>query len=485
MVLVKIAAARQIVARCCERSAAAGVREGMTLTHARALLMGTPLRVHPYDPLGDEAALKALARWAVRCAPLVAPDPPDGLLMDVSGCRPLYGNEQRLVNTFADRIGRLGFRARVACASTFGCAWAVARFSDQERSVIAHGQEHQALTPLPIEALRIDEDTAAALLEVGIERIGHLFALPRRELVARFGSHLLLRMDQATGETIEVIQPQHPVEPPSVQRVFDGPVTQLEAVMRTVRELTEDLAGKLQRLESGVRQLDIVFDRLDVAALRVLITLSRPSRDVKHLWSLLKPKVETIHMGFGIERIALTATVVGRLRHEQIEQADGQWRSSESDDDAPADRAFGELIDTLAQRLGPHRTVCVHPVESHLPERSFRQHSVMQTQRAQGDAKQITASDRPSILLERPEPIDVMAITPEGPPSWLRWRGEEHRIVTAIGPERIGNVWWSTDVSPTCHSQRDYFKVQDGAGRWLWVYREREAGRWFAHGEWA
>jgi hypothetical protein len=32
---------------------------------------------------------------------------------------------------------------------------------------------------------------------------------------------------------------------------------------------------------------------------------------------------------------------------------------------------------------------------------------------------------------------------------------------------------------------RDYFKVQDEQGRWLWIYRVLEQGCWFVHGLWA
>ncbi len=79
-----------------------------------------------------------------------------------------------------------------------------------------------------------------------------------------------------------------------------------------------------------------------------------------------------------------------------------------------------------------------------------------------------------------------MAITPDGPPSWLRWRDESLTITAGIGPERIAAEWWR-EANPNASAlpTRDYFKVQDASGRWLWVYREIETGRWFLHGEWA
>jgi hypothetical protein len=31
---------------------------------------------------------------------------------------------------------------------------------------------------------------------------------------------------------------------------------------------------------------------------------------------------------------------------------------------------------------------------------------------------------------------------------------------------------------------RDYYRVQDEAGLWLWVFRRLDTGRWFVHGLW-
>lgn len=57
---------------------------GMAATQARALI--ADLVVHPFDAAGDAAALDQLALWALRrYAPIVAADPPDGLVLDVTG----------------------------------------------------------------------------------------------------------------------------------------------------------------------------------------------------------------------------------------------------------------------------------------------------------------------------------------------------------------------------------------------------------------
>ena len=93
------------------------------------------------------------------------------------------------------------------------------------------------------------------------------------------------------------------------------------------------------------------------------------------------------------------------------------------------------------------------------------------------------------MLLAQPEPIQVMATTPDGPPQWLRWRGVEQRIVSSAGPMRLAPQWWKASrnraIEPPSHQgTRDYFKVQDEAGRWLWIFRRLDTSRWFVHDVW-
>lgn len=90
---------------------------------------------------------------------------------------------------------------------------------------------------------------------------------------------------------------------------------------------------------------------------------------------------------------------------------------------------------------------------------------------------------RPLVLLGRGEAAeDVIALVPDGPPQRFRWRRQVHRIAHAEGPERIADEWWRAPAPP-----RDYYVVEDEAGRRLWVYREglftpQTPVRWFVHG---
>src|SRR5688500_5154504 len=69
-----------------------GIGNGMVLADARAILQD--LKVLDDIPDLPVRLLKRLAEWCIRFTPVVAIDPPDGLLLDVTGCSHLWGGDQ-------------------------------------------------------------------------------------------------------------------------------------------------------------------------------------------------------------------------------------------------------------------------------------------------------------------------------------------------------------------------------------------------------
>ena len=93
---------------------------------------------------------------------------------------------------------------------------------------------------------------------------------------------------------------------------------------------------------------------------------------------------------------------------------------------------------------------------------------------------------RPQRLLDRPEAIAVVYATPEGVPRRFVWRRAVHDIARVEGPERIAPEWWRERSTARL---RDYYRVEDQAGRRYWIYREGVIGdgrgglpEWYIHG---
>src|SRR5205823_6494528 len=77
-----------------DAAAALGLTAGMALADARA--MYPQIAVADADARADAQVLEAIADWCDRYTPLVGLDPPDGLMLDVTGCAHLFGGETAL-----------------------------------------------------------------------------------------------------------------------------------------------------------------------------------------------------------------------------------------------------------------------------------------------------------------------------------------------------------------------------------------------------
>ena len=571
--VVQVSASRQILVQACGGGRAAGMAPGMSVAQARTLVPGAVVHLHEHRPDLDRRLLEALARWLMRFTPRVAVDAPDGVLLDLTGCHRLHGDERMVLSRVEAGLRGLGLRVRGAIAGTIGAAWAMARHgggdrdggeagSDMAGMVVASGQEAAALDPLPVEALRIDAAAIDQLAQVGIETIGQLRRVPRAELVGRGGGWreqgLLTRLDQAFGTRSERIAPIAPPVRPRWERIFAGPVVQPEAIVLAMRELVEELVTDLERLECGVLRLRVECRCPDVASQTFELRFGQATRRRRHLWSMLAPRLERVHLDHGVDSVHMEAMRIARITAHQID-CDGlaggaavprEGGAPTAWDAAATAAAMGELIDTLVDRLGPDRVLGMRATDSHVPEQagepfplaehawpsaspspapparaatpaadSRPPHRWRHAADPQGPGLGSPAHRRPPQLLRVPEPLEVLDSGPHtvaaadspassctlpgcpAPPNCIRWRGAEHRLVAAIGPERLSAPWWEArrlagggrGADPGVGLlMREYYRVQDADGRWWWIFHRRDASavdhasppRWFMHGSW-
>lgn len=475
---------RELVAACCPRARAHGVRIGMTIAHARALIPESVI-IAEHEPERDERALERLAVWAsARFSPSVAPEPPDALLLDITGCARLFRGETRLLRALLTGVTRLGFSCRGAVAPTFLGAWALARFADAACLVIDDRQElRAALRPLPVDALGLTPNTIQALQEVGVRSVGQIIDLPRASLPARFGPELLHALDRALGDgAIETIVPVRPVTPPRFEMLFDGPTTNFEAMNLAARRALDAIAADLARAECGARRIDLELLRAGLAPESITLLMSHPSRDADHLWKLAAPRLDKVNMGDGIEGVRAVARRVSRLAHRQM-LALNDPRAHHAEPSS-GDAAIAGALDAISARLGVDAALRMEPIASHLPERSSRMVPVIHAApRSPADDAGAPPGARPPILLDTPRAVRVSLMTPEGPLLVI----DGVPVRSCAGPERIEPEWWRPPQASRMHSRepRDYYRVQCADGRWLWVFRQLASGKWFIHGQWA
>ena len=461
-----------------------GLRPGMTLAHARALVPYAEYA--PTDPIGDTEALVRLAEWAMRYSPWVAVDGDDGLVLDISGCAHLFGGEAAMIAGMVERLARVHITAVAAVADTPAAAWAWARYGPKDNlpdgAVVVPGETRNTLASLPVAALRLP-DLVEDLENLGLHTIGDVLELPRAPLAHRFGSDLCCRLDEVLGR---LDAPISPLRLPPAWRTrlrFPEPIIHRDGVEIALGRLVDQLCALLRKADQGARTVTLTLNRVDCTAQHIAIGTSRAVRDPRHLVRLFAEHLDTVDAGFGIEDAILSASHVEPLM--EIQGTITSLSEGETTMDRGAQERLAALIDRLENRFGIRRVRRLAAVESHIPEQAV---IAVPVRRRVPSASWMNQDRRPLTLLPSPESIVALAPVPDDPPLSFTWRRVVHRVARAQGPERIDPEWWRQAQSlPDRKLCRDYYRIEDADGRRFWIFREGLYGlalepRWFMHG---
>lgn len=452
---------------CVNRAALAlGLVRGMALADARAIC--PDLSTRPADLQAEAAALETVRRWAVRYAPMVAADGPDGLIADVTGVGHLFGGEGELRADLHAALDRMGLTAVSAIAETRGAAHALARHG--AGGVIGEAGLSRALGPLPVAALRIDSATAEGLARLGLARIADLMAQPRAPLARRFGPDLMYRLDQMLGAQPEPVAA--PMDAPhfGVRMTLPEPIGRQDDVMAGLLRLLDRLCATLAHHQRGARRLRLDLQRVDRETVTVEIGLAQAMRDAGRIAALFQRGVDEVDAGFGIDALRLTAPVTEPLAPTQI--ATIQITPGQA---APQD-GLADLVTRLGNRLGFDAIQHLLPATSLIPERSFL---VAPSAYSTPAPRPVPAHPRPLILFP-PEPVSASGL----PPVRFRWRRMSFSTLRATGPERIAPEWWFDDPNWRT-GLRDYWRIETCEGPRLWLFQTPQSPGWYAQGEFA
>jgi protein ImuB len=417
-------------------------------------------------------------------------------------------------------LGKLearGIPARAAIAPTFGAAFALAHHAN--RYVIVDRNTYRVLlASLPVERLRIGEETASLLRKLGLFTIGAVQELPRAGLSRRFPD-LLPQLDKAMGLVQEAIEFLRPPTPWIERLRFAEPISAPEDLERVAARLLETLCARLETGRQGGLRFELSFFRADGGMETQAVTAALPTRDAARIMRLFREKLGLIDPGFGVDLAMLAAPHTEPLDERQASVLTAGQH-------AACVEELAALIDSLENRLGPGRVYRLAPQESYIPERAVKRQAVIPESVRGAAAKRIgslpspcpsphgrgdalttdtpyplsqgeragvrgaspvwkSIGERPIRLFARPQPIDVTAALPDAPPVLFRWRRVLHRIVRAEGPERIEPEWWRN--AGEAAGTRDYYRVESTTGLRFWVFREGIYGgerlpRWYLHG---
>tara|TARA_B110000114_G_scaffold185556_1_gene233144 strand:+ start:8988 stop:10571 length:1584 start_codon:yes stop_codon:yes gene_type:complete len=498
-----------------------GLSCGQSLRDAMAICPS--LITKSQNPQLEAQFLTNLCRWANKFSPWVAEEVSNALVIDLTGCAHLFGGEEGVVQQVELDCIDLGLSVHIGIADTKGAAWALARYAGQPLSlsrtgdaidqeahatrsraakrrnwerggqalrlkssksisqrIAAPGFTRQALSSLPVAALRLEDHVIISLNRLGLCRVEDLLNQPRAAIARRFGKGIIYRMDQALGVAPEPVNPSKQALHFACRLTFPEPIGLMDDMLAALNKLLPRLANSLESKGRGARRLRLEVYRTDQTMQWVDVGLTYPSSDCALMQPLLKMKLAEIEVKFGIDvlRIVATQTELMYAQHYKShidvgpEVSVGQLTNTD----------LGDLIGKLGARIGLEKITRLHPGNSHIPEKA-----------AQTIAAAWSSPEMNWLDLERPRPLiyfqpeRVIALAVPKVPLQFKWRGQVHEFDSAYGPERIAPEWWLAEQAWRTGT-RDYWKVVTKTGDRLWLYFAHGglvSGGWFCHGRFA
>jgi protein ImuB len=454
-----------------------GIRAGMTLTAARALLPA--LRDGLYDTMAEAQALSSLAEGFLRFTPAFMLSAPDGLWLDASASS-LFGGESGLVEKVEAQARAAGYRARVVLASEPFTARALARFGAETRACVAPGGSERALAALPLQALEDAPEVVASLRALGLSTLGELSALQPTQVISRLGAQGLRAQRLVRGQDESRLLPAVLPEVIEEVRTLEAPAESLEQLLFTLKATLDRLSARLRGRQRAAVRLTLTLVLEPTGPYPVPLALARPTTDPKLLLDLVRHRLESVRLDAPVATLVVTVD-------ESCEDHGQQGVLG----DAPAgDAALETVLARLATALGPEALGSPVLADDHRPEAAHAPGPFRPPRREPGmfaearRAPPLAPPPPPDWQLERPlrllpgegEPIEV-ELDALGALRSARVLGRRRKVLAVAGPERLGGQWWTE--SPF---QRDYYRVHlEGLGA-AWVYRRAGEGEFYLQG---
>jgi len=445
---------------CNAQAAAAGIERGMPLSAARAL--DASLQCVAREPTREVAMLRALARWAQQFTGKVSLQPPNALLLEVSGSLRLFGGVEALCQAVVSGLQHKGITVCHAIAPNPSAAWLLAR-SGQAPVVTKAAALEAALAPLSLRLLPIQDEQQKALLDWGMQTLEDCMQLPRAGLSRRLGPEVLQCLDQAFGRVPEPRMFFAAPESFEASVFLPEAVTEVSLLLVGLQRLLQQLCDFLRERGAGAQVLHVQCLTPFTAAQTLRLTLLQPSRDPQHLYQLWQERLERCQLQAPVEGLCL------QVRHllplaSQPQDLLGPTAASQT--------AFKHVLERVHTRLGADVIQQLSGAADHRPERASTaapEHAREPADRgATYRAQDWPYTLRPAWLLPEPQVLRPSAAGPcwQGPLQFL------------AGPERIESGWWTE-----APQRRDYYIAQNARRQRLWVYRDLDVPQqWYVHG---
>ncbi len=496
------------IAAATRRARRTGIRSGMTLPQARALM--PKLIVRPRDEECERAARESLLEIAESFSPRVEISDDSHIYLDLDGLArhfPGESPESAMGQALMLATRKADMQCWVGIASS-KLAARVAAESPDSPTVVAAGHEARFLAPLPLDRLAPEAEVSQLLRRWGIRSIGDFARLPKNQVASRLGQTGQKLHEKARGLDRHPIVPHLPAATFHEGMGFDWPLVSLEPFLFVARAALDRICKRLETRGLGCVQLEISLRLEPEGHHDRSVRLPAPTRDPKTLLTLTRLELERQPPGAPVIGFTLTAhpdrprsaqlslfgpealspdrlaTTLARLFSMLGEEGVGSPRTE--DGFRPERCSLVDYLPPPAPDVRPEP----RPTRGVLAARVIRPPIRIEVLTAtDGYHSGTSVADHPPADITNDPPSSVAdASTPSGRPAEIRCpppssesetRRQEIRgqVRVASGPWTLEEGWWTDDAA-----ERSYWDVELSDGALYRIYRDRRSDEWYADG---
>src|SRR3954471_8327090 len=278
-------------------------------------------------PVVDQPAAPAttLVAIAQEFSPRYERHRADLVSIDVSGLTRLLGPARTIGEEMRREAAARGVRVHVALAGTRTAAVVLA-LARPGLTIVAPGEEPEALAPLPIgilekidaagtytaprtprtsEAKSVAAVAGVAFQKWGLKTLGELASLPAADLMARLGRPARTWQALARGEDLRPLVPMLDEERFEASLDLEWPIADREPLSFVLTRLLEPLSTRLERRDRGAAVLHILLHLITRETTARRLELPTPMRDVRALRTLALLDLESHPAEAAIDRVTI------------------------------------------------------------------------------------------------------------------------------------------------------------------------------------
>jgi protein ImuB len=432
-------------------------RAGVCIGQRYATALGLSRRLQAGTILPSQIAheVHALTDRLRRHSPRVEPSPeaPGVFWLDVHGLDRLYPSLYVWADEVRADVGSAGPQAVVAVGLTRFGTFALA--ISHRRTIICASEEEERSRARRVRLARLNFDPKVRdrLLALGIHTVGDFLRLPGDGLRSRFGETAELIHQLAAGTRKTPLVPAQAEERHEQSVEFEEPETSVERLVFVLKRVLDGFVTVFVHRRQAIIEVAIhlKLDNRDSCIERV--RPAAPTLDVGQLLTLVRLRLETLHLPAGIVMLRVTVEI-GKATADQCRLFPEQTRR-----DA---QAANQALARLRAECGEGSVVRAHLCDAHLPAARFRWEPL----------EKVPAHSAPRVMpartLVRRIYVDCQALG----------SGLSALASAALaGPYFLSGAWWGRGV------HREYYFVRTTSGEWWWVYYDARRGQLFLQGQ--